>query len=234
MHRIGNHLRAHFIAYLALFFALGGTSIAAVQALPPNSVGARQLKKNAVTNPKLKNNAVTGPKVKNNSLTGSDVAESTLGKVPSAANADHATAADTATNATQLGGQPATAYAPTGAEAVRVIGASGQPAFGPGWGFGGITTEEVPGFWKDPAGTVHLRGAAGRLTGTGTVMFTLPAGYRPKLQQWFITYGSGLTQAYVSVESNGDVVYQGGRDASGVFDNSNYVGLGNITFRADQ
>lgn len=61
------------MAYVALFFALGGTSFAAVQALSRNSVGTKQLQQNAVT----------GAKVKNNSLTGADILESRLGKVPS-------------------------------------------------------------------------------------------------------------------------------------------------------
>jgi hypothetical protein len=85
---------AMIVACVALFVALGGTSYAAVM-LPAGSVGTKQLKKNAVT----------GAKVKNGSLTGADIAVSTLGKVPSAANADaatsagHATSADTATSA---------------------------------------------------------------------------------------------------------------------------------------
>jgi hypothetical protein len=107
------------IALLALFVALGGTTYAAT-ALPPNSVGVKQLKKSAVvttkianravTNPKLANSAVTelklandavtqsklandavnGAKVANDSLTGDDIVESSLGKVPSAATADTA------------------------------------------------------------------------------------------------------------------------------------------------
>jgi len=44
----GGHLRTHFVAYLALFFALGGTSVAAVQALPRNSVGSPQLKNHSI------------------------------------------------------------------------------------------------------------------------------------------------------------------------------------------
>jgi len=44
----GGHLRTHFVAYLALFFALGGTSIAAVQALPRNSVGSPQIKNRSI------------------------------------------------------------------------------------------------------------------------------------------------------------------------------------------
>lgn len=73
------------VACIALGVALGGTSVAAIQALPRNSVGTKQLKKNAVTSPKVKNNAITG----------ADVRESTLAKVPSATTAD--TAAPTGT-----------------------------------------------------------------------------------------------------------------------------------------
>jgi len=44
MRAVGAHLRAHLVAYLALFFALGGTSFAAVsKLLPANSVGTRQV-----------------------------------------------------------------------------------------------------------------------------------------------------------------------------------------------
>jgi hypothetical protein len=122
----GRFLRRNTIALLALFIALGGTTYAAT-ALPANSVGAKQLKKNAVINKKIKANAVTGAKVKNNSLTGADVLESSLGKVPSATNADHATTANSATNATnatnatsashaanadKLGGLAASSYDP--------------------------------------------------------------------------------------------------------------------------
>ncbi len=76
---------AMVIACIALTVALGGTSVAAINALPRNSVGTKQLKKNAVTGPKIKASAVTGVKVANNSLTGADVNEASLGQVPSAA-----------------------------------------------------------------------------------------------------------------------------------------------------
>ena len=88
--KFGRFLRQNTIAMLALFIALGGTTFAAANALPRNSVGTKQ----------LKNNAVISSKIKNNQVTGADVNESSLGKVPSATNADHATAADSATNAT--------------------------------------------------------------------------------------------------------------------------------------
>jgi Collagen triple helix repeat (20 copies) len=48
MSKIASHMRAHFVAYLALFFALGGTSIAAVNALPRNSVGSPQIKNGSI------------------------------------------------------------------------------------------------------------------------------------------------------------------------------------------
>jgi len=68
---------ANVMATIAVFIALGGGAYAATQ-LPNNSVGTKQLKNSAVTTPKIKNGAVTGAKIK----------LATLGKVPSAANAD--------------------------------------------------------------------------------------------------------------------------------------------------
>lgn len=49
---------AMIVACFALLVALGGTSVAAVSALPANSVGARQLKANAVTSGKVLNGSL--------------------------------------------------------------------------------------------------------------------------------------------------------------------------------
>jgi hypothetical protein len=83
---------AMVVACLALGIALTGTSVAAVTALAPNSVGSAQIKANAVTAAKLKNanvtgakiarNAVTGTKVLNGSLTAADFVASSLPKGP--------------------------------------------------------------------------------------------------------------------------------------------------------
>ena len=57
------------VASLALLFALGGSSFAAVNALiPPKSVGTLQLKNYSVGTLQLKTNAIVGAKVKNGTL----------------------------------------------------------------------------------------------------------------------------------------------------------------------
>ena len=83
---------ANVTATLALFLALGGGAYAAT-ALPARSVGSRELKKDAVTRVKIKRNAVDGSKLLDGSIKGADITESTLGPVPTAANATHAAAA---------------------------------------------------------------------------------------------------------------------------------------------
>jgi hypothetical protein len=73
---------AMVVACLALLVALTGTSVAAVSALAPNSVGPAQLREGAVTNGKLRNNSVTGDKVANRSLTSVDFVAGTLPRGP--------------------------------------------------------------------------------------------------------------------------------------------------------
>ena len=60
MHRLVKHRPspAMVVACLALLVALTGTSVAAVQALAPNSVGTVQLKANAVTGAKVANRSL--------------------------------------------------------------------------------------------------------------------------------------------------------------------------------
>lgn len=116
--RLSCHFRQNVVGYLALFVALGGTSYAAAN-LPKHSVGTKQLKNGAVTHKKLGVRSVSGSNVKNGTLTGTNINASTLGEVPSAANATNAANATSATNATnattaensaELGGLPASAY----------------------------------------------------------------------------------------------------------------------------
>ena len=61
---------AMVVSCIALGVALTGTSVAAVSALAPNSVGTAQIKANAVTATKIKNRNVTGEKLARNAVTG--------------------------------------------------------------------------------------------------------------------------------------------------------------------
>ena len=84
------------MAAVALFVALGGTSYAVVNSVPQNSVGTLQLRNAAVTTPKIAPNAVTTGKIAANAVTAGKINAAGL-TVPSAINANHATAADTLT-----------------------------------------------------------------------------------------------------------------------------------------
>jgi hypothetical protein len=68
--RLVSHFRSNAVAYIALFVALGGTSLAAAR-LAPGSVGTAQLRNNAVTAEKLANGAVTPRKLESRLIGGS-------------------------------------------------------------------------------------------------------------------------------------------------------------------
>ena len=75
MKSIRAHLRANAVAYVALFFALGGTAFA----LGANTVGSKQIKNRSVKGADLAKNAVSSAKVRNGSLLGADFA---VGQLP--------------------------------------------------------------------------------------------------------------------------------------------------------
>jgi hypothetical protein len=117
---------ANVVSTICLFLLLGGVAYAGTQ-LAKGSVGTNQLKAEAVTKGKLHPNSVNSKKVVDNSLTGEDIDAATLGKVPSAANAEnatnagHATNADTAANAEKLDG-----HSPSEFGAVLVSGGESE------------------------------------------------------------------------------------------------------------
>jgi hypothetical protein len=206
------------VALAALFVALGGSSYAALR------VGTRQIVNNSVRSVDVRNGTLRGKDSGRNTYGAREIRESDLGEVPRATLAGRAALADRAALANTLGGRTAAQFAPAGVEAVHVIGASGQPAFGQDWS--AVVVDEVPGFWKDPYGTVHLRGALARAaSGNQAVMFTLPPGYRPRADEFFPAYANSGTFATVWVRPDGTVNYNKGDDR--------YLGLGGITFRAD-
>ncbi len=91
MKSVRRHLSyANVISTICLFVLLGGGAYAAAR-LPAKSVGTAQLKAGAVTGAKIKDGTITGAKVNS----------TTLGPVPTAANADHSTSAGHASTADQ-------------------------------------------------------------------------------------------------------------------------------------
>src|SRR3954470_24859758 len=91
------------VALIALFVSLGGVSYG----FATGSIDSREIKNNTIRTRDLRNNEVRGRDIRNstirtpdvalNTLTGLDINESKLAKVPSAARADAAGIAATAT-----------------------------------------------------------------------------------------------------------------------------------------
>lgn len=85
---------------------------------------------------------------------------------------------------------------------------------------------ELPGFYKDSTGRVHLKGLV--KDGTGTIA-TLPPGFRPKLRHMFCAMsGIGVTDIgrAVEVQPTGGIVYGGAAPL--------YLSLDGISFAAYQ
>jgi hypothetical protein len=66
------------VALVALVVALGGTGIAAVALLPPNSVGTAQIRDDSITRAKIAHESITSVLVKDGSLLASDFAAGQL------------------------------------------------------------------------------------------------------------------------------------------------------------
>jgi hypothetical protein len=81
------------VAFVALFVALGGVGYAAA------TIGSAAIVDNSIKSKDVRNGDLRGKDVRTDTLKGADVDESTLGQVPSAANADNAATAANATNA---------------------------------------------------------------------------------------------------------------------------------------
>ncbi len=155
--KVLDHLRSNVIGYVCLVWLMTGTAVAATH-LPAKSVGRRQLRTGAVTNSKLARGAVTASKVKTGSITGTQVAESKLGTVPraaAAANAAHATNADTLGGLGPAAFQRRIAGACTGGRSIRLIAADGS-----------VSCQSPP---ATDFGTVQKRVTGSCATGIGSV-----------------------------------------------------------------
>jgi hypothetical protein len=166
---------ATLIAFLALGVALAGTAIAGQQ----GPGGALTRKDVVKLIRKLSNKQITN-------------------RAPGLSVAGAATAA----NSLALAGRGADSFASSQLEPVHLVNAAGEPAFENGWA--NLSAEEgFVGFWKDPFGLVHLRGAAFHSGEGGASAFVLPPSFRPTdVVSMPAGIGGG---AVVTVETNGAV-----------------------------
>jgi hypothetical protein len=106
-------------------------------------------------------------------------------------------------------------------ETRKKVGDSGNAVFSGTWvNFGG--TNESAQYMKDLMGFVHIGGVV--KSGTiGTVIFTLPAGYRPEEAKIFAVASNGAL-GICTVNPDGTVVASSGSNV--------YFSLSGITFRA--
>lgn len=88
------------------------------------------------------------------------------------------------------------------------------------------STYRSAGYWKDIQGQVHLVGmVAGGTPGSGSVVFTLPEGYRPSKDEIFVSVGNAAF-AEIIVRSSGNVII--------VVGSGTWTSLSGITFKAAQ
>lgn len=83
-------------------------------------------------------------------------------------------------------------------------------------------------YWKDSIGHVHLEGLV-KSGAAGSVILTLPAGYRPSAAQLFpvvMINAGNPTLAYIAVGTDGTVTFNG--------TTTDWVTLSGITFRPAQ
>lgn len=107
-------------------------------------------------------------------------------------------------------------------QTVQYIGETGLPAFSGAWVNYG-SGYEAAGYYKDPWGRVHLCGVV-RSGAAGSVIFTLPGGYRPRGREIFSNVSGADTGFRTDVAANGDVIHVSGT--------TGYVSLSSISFRA--
>ncbi len=103
---------------------------------------------------------------------------------------------------------------------LHLIGAGGEPAFGPAWQ-APSSPYRAPGFYKNSAGEIVIIGDIedSGSHGGSLIMFTLPAGSRPAGRMFYPavhrTSGGSITYAYrLFVDTNGEVSLDGGGGSS--------------------
>lgn len=242
---------ANVVSSLCLFLVVSGGTAYAVTQLDRNSVRSKH----------IVNGQVRTNDVEDDGLTGADIAEGALGQVPSAAAADAAQDANTldgkdSSEFLGAGGKAADANTLDGKDSSEFVGKGSEnwnvPTLNDGSGWNGMSVSpwvncrwanfgggmSPVGFFRDPAGVVHLRGvvravdgsaySCGAFTGLDHRMFDLPSGYRPSDRGAFSVVANNKP-GRVDVLANGTVQIE---PAYPTFaDARNFVSLDGISFR---
>lgn len=209
-------------ATLALFIALSGSAAALTQ----------------ISGSAIRNRSIAGRKLIKQTVSGTEVNASTLGKVPAAANADHATnaghaanadratnadhatSADSATNATSA------TNADSAANASMLGGVAPQPAWQTLPLHAGCASAgsiySPPGYMVDAFGFVHFRGFISCSTYQA---FQLPAAVAPGYRKFFRL---GTNDTSVNTELYIDSSGAAGLETSGI---SFSASLEGVTYR---
>jgi len=190
---------------VAVFLALGGTSYAIAR----NSVGERE----------LKDNGVTSRKVRDGTLQARDLAPTALGQGTRGPRGAQGPPGPVGPAGPQGAPGPATA------EAWKAL------PFAAGWtNYGG--SYEAGAFRKDQLGVVHLRGLVMLANGTpamGSVIGTLPPGYRPQTARLFVVHtGHPYAAGRIDVDTSGQLVW-----FPGAIGEPDYTSLEGISFSTD-
>ena len=198
------------MATTAVFLALGGGTYA-VTHLGKNSVGTKQLKNGAVTETKIGDGAVSAGKI-------SSSAQSALRSGPA--------------GGALAGSYPNPRLAPP--EQIHEVTSFSPCDDATHWQNHQDVNPNFPrvGFFRDPFGIVHLRGAVscpGLVPVNMTSIFSLPAGYTPPLAEIFTAAGAA-GPAEVQVTSNGNVIFQGLGANPGA---DGFLTLDGISFRCE-
>lgn len=175
---------AHVIAIAALFFALGGGAYAAVQSLPANSVGTKQIRRGAVTKPKLSKSFLKELKKMVIKSTGKQGATGPQGPVGPSGPSDTYIGGAAGGSLTESATAIASVSVPAGEyliQAKTVIFNTSQNAAGAGscfiapdtgvasWDGGSTAFPAIPGVFS--SGTISLAGADSFSATTPVVLF---------------------------------------------------------------
>ena len=85
------------------------------------------------------------------------------------------------------------------------VGGACGPGNGDVWGDLSPNVNNSVGYYRDPSGMVHLQGIAIKCNAAGNTILTLPAGYRPPLQQVMVAIFSTGAGGRVNVDQAGTI-----------------------------